>query len=53
MESLLTTIANYLWTQSWQIALLAVAVGLASWALCEIAARTCGTCSGCSYWPSA
>ncbi|MCX5644112.1 MAG: ankyrin repeat domain-containing protein [Phycisphaerae bacterium] len=33
MESLLTTIANYLWRQSWQIALLVVAVGLASWAL--------------------
>jgi cytohesin len=33
MESLLTTIADYLWTQSWQIALLVGAVGLASWAL--------------------
>jgi beta-lactamase regulating signal transducer with metallopeptidase domain/Leucine-rich repeat (LRR) protein/Tol biopolymer transport system component len=33
MESLLTTIANYLWTQSWQIAVLAVVVALVSWAL--------------------
>jgi ankyrin repeat protein/beta-lactamase regulating signal transducer with metallopeptidase domain len=33
MESLLTTIADYLWRQSWQIALLVVVVGLASWAL--------------------
>ena len=33
MESLLTTIADYLWRQSWQIALLVVAVGLASWTL--------------------
>jgi beta-lactamase regulating signal transducer with metallopeptidase domain len=33
MESLLTTIADYLWRQGWQIALLVVAVGLASWAL--------------------
>ena len=33
MESLLTTIVDYLWRQSWQIALLVVVVGLASWAL--------------------
>ena len=32
MEALLTRVADYLWTQSWQIALLVVAVALASWA---------------------
>jgi internalin A len=33
VEPVLTHIADYLWTQSWQIALLVVAVALASWAL--------------------
>jgi len=33
MEAMLTTIADYLWTQSWQIAVLVVVVALASWAL--------------------
>ncbi len=33
MEALLTRVADYLWTQSWQIVLLVVVVGLASWAL--------------------
>ncbi len=33
MEAVLTHIADYLWRQSWQIALLVVAVALASWAL--------------------
>jgi ankyrin repeat protein/beta-lactamase regulating signal transducer with metallopeptidase domain len=33
MEALLTHAADYLWRQSWQIALLVVAVALASWAL--------------------
>ena len=33
MEALLTRVADYLWRQSWQIALLVLAVALASWAL--------------------
>ena len=33
MEAVLTRVADYLWRQSWQIALLIVAVALASWAL--------------------
>jgi ankyrin repeat protein/beta-lactamase regulating signal transducer with metallopeptidase domain len=33
METVLTHIADYLWRQSWQIALLIAAVALASWAL--------------------
>ena len=33
MEALLTRVADYLWTQSWQIALLVAVVALASWTL--------------------
>jgi ankyrin repeat protein/beta-lactamase regulating signal transducer with metallopeptidase domain len=33
MEAVLTRVADYLWTQSWQIALLVAAIALASWVL--------------------
>jgi len=33
MEAVLTRVADHLWRQSWQIALLIVVVALASWAL--------------------
>jgi hypothetical protein len=33
MEALLTRVADYPWTQSWQIALLTAVVALATWAL--------------------